>query len=172
MSNKPNCTAKPRHRHCTLKLLVLQHLRYLLRVLVLPQQVQQPHSYNPSHGGLRSYCLSAVHLHHSPTATNTVNVAASGPLFHLYFVPVSLSLCFSAHHQFYFLVARLVQFLKCDIVNCSEWRMVCFACFPLFSHSGLESTIATTVIREWHHGRETECLSYTRPIKDLLSAVW
>jgi len=133
MSDKPNCTAKPRHRHCTLKLLVLQHLRYLLWVLVLPQQVQQPHSYNLSHGGLRSYCLSAVHLHHTPMATNTVNVAASGPLFHLYFVPVSLSLCFSVHRQrqSYFLLARLVQFLKCDNANCSEWRTLCFGYFPL-----------------------------------------
>jgi hypothetical protein len=139
MSNKLNCMAKPKRRHRTLSLSILRHPRYLLlQVLVLPRQVQQLHSRYLFHGGLRLYCFSAVHLHHTPMATNTVNVAASGPLFHLYFVPVSLSLCFSAHHQLYFLVARLVQFLECDNANFSECRMVCFACFPLFSHSGLD----------------------------------
>ncbi|KAG2348220.1 hypothetical protein BDR05DRAFT_506500 [Suillus weaverae] len=86
ISNKPNRTAKPRRRHRTLSLPMLQHpRRLLLHVLTLPQQVQQPHSHHPYHGGLRSCCFSAVHLHHTPMVIDTVSVAALGQQLHLCF---------------------------------------------------------------------------------------
>ncbi|KAG2034662.1 hypothetical protein BDR03DRAFT_964626 [Suillus americanus] len=81
MNNKLNRTVKPRRCHRTLNLPMPQHPRHLL---VLPQ-VQQSHSHPPSHCVLGSCCFSAVHLPHTPTATNTVGVPAFGPLLHLCF---------------------------------------------------------------------------------------
>ncbi|KAG2123500.1 hypothetical protein BD769DRAFT_909137 [Suillus cothurnatus] len=103
MSSKPNRMAKPRCRHRTLTLPILRHLRYLLlQVLVLPWQVQQLHSHYLFHGGLISYCFSAVLLHHTPMATNTltVGIAAFRPLlrlcFHLFYTCISFVTFFSA----------------------------------------------------------------------------
>jgi hypothetical protein len=74
--SKLNCTPKPRCRHHTLSLPMPQHPRHLL-------QVQQPHNRHPSNGGLRLYCFSAVHLHHTPMVINTASITASGQLLHL-----------------------------------------------------------------------------------------
>ncbi|KAG2032339.1 WD40-repeat-containing domain protein [Suillus americanus] len=52
MSNKLDRTAKPRRRH--LRLNLLRH---------------------PFHGCLKLFCFSAVHLHHTPMVTNTIQLA-------------------------------------------------------------------------------------------------
>ncbi|KAG2753616.1 hypothetical protein P692DRAFT_201234845 [Suillus brevipes Sb2] len=74
--SKLNCAPKLRRCHRTLSLPMPQHLRHLL-------QVQQPHNQNLYHGGLKSCCFSAVHIHRMPTVINTASVAASGQLLHL-----------------------------------------------------------------------------------------
>ncbi|KAG2346351.1 hypothetical protein BDR05DRAFT_778621 [Suillus weaverae] len=79
MSNKFNRTAKPRRRHRTLSLPMPQHPRHLML------QVQQLHNHHPSHGGLRLYCFSVVHLRNTPMVINTASVAAYGQLLHFYF---------------------------------------------------------------------------------------
>jgi hypothetical protein len=84
ISRKPNdhtsnANYKLRRRHPPLSLPMLQHLQHLLhQVLAPPQQVQQPHSYRPFHGGLGSCFSSAVHIHHAPMAINTVSVTTFG----------------------------------------------------------------------------------------------
>jgi hypothetical protein len=133
MSNKSN--AKLRRHHQTLSLPMLRHPQHLLhQVLAVLQQVQQPHSYHPSHGGLRSYFSSAVHIHHVPMAINTVSVTAFGyHSFTFTFSDFTLLSSDLSVHQPYFLVVRLVQWIGHVNANCCERMMVRYLFYLVFS---------------------------------------
>ncbi|KAG1787438.1 uncharacterized protein HD556DRAFT_954318 [Suillus plorans] len=54
---------------------------HLLKVPVLPHQVQQPRSHHPSHCGLVSFCLSVAHLPRTPMVINRSSTCTTILLF-------------------------------------------------------------------------------------------